>query len=315
MWPLPGKGHWRDRHHLVIWSSGASELKLILVSVGAAMSRQAERSVRVIARRPAATRETANSRWHSSMVAKHSGRAARKELKRAAGIMRAAAPRLHSFSSSALGVAVRRTSLKKVWMISCAVEKFCRPSGWQLDRQPGDQHAIGLIGLVRRIVLLLPGDMGHQRLNAHQRQAPLGAQPLHLHPPRPGRLARHSHRREPLRSRLRHRPVQRLAQPERLHLHRLTRQHPHIVIDHRDRLLVFGQVDTDHHTITRQQPAKPIPPRIPLPVSPRHAVAATLAHRTSSSLRLGHQARTTAPGGRSCLNRVCGFNGVSGPDR
>ena len=66
-----------------------------------------------------------------------------------------------------------------------------------------------------------PGDMGHQRLDAHQRQAPLRVQPLHLHPPRPGRLARNSHRREPLRPRLRHRPVQRLAQPERLHLHRL----------------------------------------------------------------------------------------------
>jgi hypothetical protein len=45
------------------------------------------------------------------------------------------------------------------------------------------------------------------------------------------------------------------------------------MIDHRQRLLVLGQADTDHHTITRQQPAQPLPPRIPLPVSPRHAVA------------------------------------------
>ena len=33
-----------------------------------------------------------------------------------------------------------------------------------------------------------------------------------------------------------HRPVQRLTQPERLHPHRLTRQHPPVMINHRDRL-------------------------------------------------------------------------------
>src|SRR5208282_5646212 len=54
----------------------------------------------------------------------------------------------------------------------------------------------------------------------------------------------------------------------------------------------------------RQQPAQPLPPGVPLAVSPYRAVAATLTHRTSSSLRLGHQARTTAPGGRSCINHI-----------
>ena len=45
----------------------------------------------------------------------------------------------------------------------------------------------------------------------------------------------------------------------------------------------------------------PRPPCVTLPVPPCHA--ANLAHRTSSCLRLGHQARTIAPGGRSRLNR------------
>jgi hypothetical protein len=78
------------------------------------------------------------------------------------------------------------------------------------------------------------------------------------------------------------------------------------VIDHRQRLLLLGQVDADHRAITRQQLAQPLPPRVPPPVTPRHpAAAATLSHRTfSSSLRLGHQARTTAPGGRSYINHI-----------
>jgi hypothetical protein len=155
---------------------------------------------------------------------------------------------------------------------------------------------------MRRVILLLAGDMRDQRLHAHQRQPPLGAQPLHLQPPRPGRLTRHRHRREPLRPRLPHRPGQRTAQPERLHPHRLTRQHPHIMINHRDRLLILTQVDPDHRSITGQQLPQSLPPRIPPPVTSRRA--ATLTHRTSSSLRLGHQARTTAPGGRSCISHT-----------
>ena len=172
----------------------------------------------------------------------------------------------------------------------------------QLDGQPGDQHAIGLIGLMRRVILLLTSNMRNQRLDAHQQQAPLGAQPLHLQPPRPGRLARHRHERKPLRPCLPGRPVQRLTQPERLHPYRLTRQHPHIMIDHRDRLLILRQVNPDHRAITRQHRPQPLPPRVPPPVPPGHA--ATLAHRTSSWLRLGHQARTIAPGGRPRLNRL-----------
>jgi hypothetical protein len=95
-----------------------------------------------------------------------------------------------------------------------------------------------------------------------------------------GRLTRHRHPLKPLHPGLRGSPVQRLAQPERLHLHRLPRKHPHIVIDHRERLLAFGQIDPDHRTATRQQPPQPLPPRVPLPIPPRGA--ATLAHETSS---------------------------------
>jgi hypothetical protein len=157
----------------------------------------------------------------------------------------------------------------------------------QLDRQPGDHHAVRLISLMRRVVLLLAGDMRDQRLDAHQRQAPLGAQPLHLQPPWPGRLARHRHLRETLRRSLRHRPVQRSAEPERLHPHRLAGQHPHIMIDHRDRLLLIRQVDPDHRTTTRQHRAKPFPPRVPPQITPRHAAAATLSHRTSSLAAFG----------------------------
>jgi len=57
--------------------------------------------------------------------------------------------------------------------------------------------------------------------------------------------------REPLYPGLHNRPVQRLTQPERLHLHRLARQHPHIMIDHRERLLILGQIDPDHRAVAR----------------------------------------------------------------
>ncbi len=40
----------------------------------------------------------------------------------------------------------------------------------QLSGQPGDHHAVSLIGLARRIVLLLAGDVADQRLHAHQPQ-------------------------------------------------------------------------------------------------------------------------------------------------
>jgi pimeloyl-ACP methyl ester carboxylesterase len=52
------------------------------------------------------------------------------------------------------------------------------------------------------------------------------------------------------------------------------------MINHRDRLLLIPQIDADHSPITRQKPPQPLPPRIPPPVTPRHA--ATLTHRTSS---------------------------------
>jgi hypothetical protein len=41
----------------------------------------------------------------------------------------------------------------------------------QLDSEPCDHHAVRLIGLVAGVILLLTGDMGDQRLGAHQRQA------------------------------------------------------------------------------------------------------------------------------------------------
>ena len=94
-----------------------------------------------------------------------------------------------------------------------------------------------------------------------------------------------------------------LTQPERLHPHRPARHHPRIMINHRDRLLILRQVDPDHRAATRQHRPQPLPPRIPPPVPPASR-AATLTHRTSPSLRLGHQARTTAPGGRSGINHT-----------
>ena len=75
--------------------------------------------------------------------------------------------------------------------------------------------------------------MAHQRLDAHSGR-PARAQPLHLHPPRPGG----SHARHPLK------PLHRgcaaaspaLTQPERFTAPS-PRQHPHIMIDHRQRCL------------------------------------------------------------------------------
>jgi hypothetical protein len=118
-----------------------------------------------------------------------------------------------------------------------------------------------------------------------------------------------------------HRPVQRLTQPERLHLHRLTRQHPHIMIDHRQRLLILGQVDPDHHAIARQQPPQPLPPRVAPPVSTRVPLPLPSLIRTSSLAAFGtpspyyrtrrtflyqsHHRRTTAPSALSYYYGLC----------
>src|SRR5439155_19538028 len=84
---------------------------------------------------------------------------------------------------------------------------------------------------------------------------------------------------------LRHRPIQRRAQPERLHPHRLAGQHAHIMIDHRERLLLIRQVDPDHRAISRQHRTKPLTPRIAPPV-PTGRAATTLAHRDLLSGRV-----------------------------
>ena len=131
--------------------------------------------------------------------------------------------------------------------------------------------------------------------------APAPHRTLHLQPPRPGRLARHRHQRKPLRPCLPDRPVSASPHPERLHPHRLTRQHPHIMINHRDRLLVLRQVNPDHRAITRQHRPQPLPPRVPRR-SPR--VMPLPLYRTSSLVAPGHQARTIAPGGRPRLNHI-----------
>ena len=169
----------------------------------------------------------------------------------------------------------------------------------QLRRQPRDQHRIRLVPLMPGVVLLLPGDMRHQRLHAHQRQPPLPAQPLDLHPPRPGRLARHRHPRRTPAPRRRHGRVR----------------------DHRARA---GAPRTARrpaatapacHDRPAPAPASPRPGRSPAP--PRHAAPAPAAAPGARSaagpnakyrypcssgrppwMRLGHQARTTAPGGR-----------------
>jgi len=82
-------------------------------------NRPAEASVRLITRRRAARKDTANSSWHSPIVASDRGRLARNGPKRAAGMVRAAAPTLHRSSSSALAAAAAQISLKKVRTISC----------------------------------------------------------------------------------------------------------------------------------------------------------------------------------------------------
>ena len=129
------KGQRADCHHFVIRSSGVPVPDLICFRVRAICpaNRQAETSVSSMARRPAAVADTANSRRHSSMAARDSDRAARNWPKRAAGIVRAVAPRSHSLSSWALAVADGHTSLNQVWTISWPTEKNCRPSGSALE--------------------------------------------------------------------------------------------------------------------------------------------------------------------------------------
>src|SRR6266516_770684 len=72
------------------------------------------------------------------------------------------------------------------------------------------------------------------------------------------------------------------------------------MINHRQRLLLIGQADPDHRAVTRQHPPQLHPPRVPSAV-PR-VMPLPLPIGRPPVLRLGHQARTIAPGGRPRLS-------------
>jgi hypothetical protein len=74
------------------------------------------------------------------------------------------------------------------------------------------------------------------------------------------------------------------------------------MINHRDRLLLIPQIDADHSPVTRQKPPQPLPPRIPPPVTPRHA--ATLTHKTSSSCDRDTKPGLSHQGGRPRINHT-----------
>ena len=160
--------------------------------------------------------------------------------------------------------------------------QLLRHIAMQLPRQPRDQHAVPLIGLIPGQVLLLPRDMADQRLHAHHRQPPLRAQLLRHHPPRPGRLTRHRQPRKPRRPRLLHRPVQHGPQAMHRYPRRPARQHQPVCASHHQRLLLLTQIQPRDRVRRRHQRPQPGLPRIPPQVTPRDPISPTLAHRTSS---------------------------------
>jgi hypothetical protein len=73
------------------------------------------------------------------------------------------------------------------------------------------------------------------------------------------------------------------------------------IINHRDRLPI-RQVNPDTAPSRGSIPPASAPVACSAVGPPRHA--ATLTHRTSSLLRLGHQARAIAPGERPRINHT-----------
>ena len=71
---------------------------------------------------------------------------------------------------------------------------------------------------------------------------------------------------------------------------------PHIMINHRDRLLLISLIDPDHRAITRQHP-RSRPAARPPPVTARHPAAAATLPTECLLPALGHEVRTIAPGG------------------
>jgi len=158
-----------------------------------------------------------------------------------------------------------------------SIANVARQAATRSAGRPRDQHRVRLVPLTARVILLLAGDVRHQRLHACQRHPEFPAQPLDLHPPRPGRLARHRQPRHPRRGRRRDRVRDRPAQLVRRTPRVPPPQHPHVMIHQRQCLLRIPQVDAQHRPVTRQQPPQMLPVRVPPPVRTRNP--ATLAHQ------------------------------------
>ncbi|MEP7369835.1 MAG: hypothetical protein ABI662_09285, partial [Dermatophilaceae bacterium] len=104
--------------------------------------------------------------------------------------------------------------------------------------QAGDQHSVLLIGLVRGQVFRAPRPRRHERLHAHERQAPLRGQLTQHPPPVPGRLTRHRRPGEPGPRRTLGGPVQRDTHIPGPAAERPPRQHLRVVIGDHDHLLL-----------------------------------------------------------------------------
>ena len=178
------------------------------------------------------------------------------------------------------------------------------PPGYNSAARPpaGRSSRNRTISLMCRIVLLLTGNMRNQRLDAHQRQAPLRAQPLHLHPARPGRLARHRHVREPLRPRLP--PPSPAPHPAGTPSPAPSSARSPARHDRSPRSPAYPRPDgsitapsrgTRPRSRSRRAFRLRSPRVMPLPLPyPQNVLLAAF----------GHQARTTAPGGRSCSSHI-----------
>ena len=159
----------------------------------------------------------------------------------------------------------------------------------QLGRQPGDEHRVLVIVLAPGVVLGLPGPGHHQRLHAHQRDAPSGGQLGDHHPPVTRRLARHRDPRKARRQRRAQRPLQQLIQLPRRAPGPPPRQHPRIMIGQGSRLPRLGQINTQDRVIRRQHRPQRRQPGVTVAITPRQAVV-TLTHGRPPCV-LGYQAR------------------------
>jgi hypothetical protein len=153
----------------------------------------------------------------------------------------------------------------------------------QLPGQPGDQHGVLVIGLVRREVLGLARPGRGRRLHAHERHPALGRELSRGGRSGARRGTSGRHWTGPLTG-----PAGRASPGRPSHVSRPGTggwccQHPRVVVGHDQHLLAVGQVDPDDRARDRDRLPQPAQPRVAVPITARNTT--TVRHERPPSMR------------------------------